>query len=156
MEQNVLTLAYLLTDTHICLGRKKHGFGTDKWNGYGGKVDEGETVEESAIREIKEESEVTIEEKDLIPVGEITFYYRDKTYHTHIFLVRKWEGEPVETDEIEPKWFRYSEIPYKQMWADDPHWLPEVLRGKRVEGEVWFNEDDDTIKDMKWNFSDPD
>ena len=35
---------------------KKRGFGEGRWNGYGGKIKEGETIEESAIREIEEES----------------------------------------------------------------------------------------------------
>jgi 8-oxo-dGTP diphosphatase/2-hydroxy-dATP diphosphatase len=34
---------------------KKRGFGKGKWNGFGGKVEEGECIEDSAIRELEEE-----------------------------------------------------------------------------------------------------
>jgi len=34
----------------ILLGYKKRGFGAGKWNGFGGKVEIGETVEDAAKR----------------------------------------------------------------------------------------------------------
>ena len=40
----------------ICLAMKKRGFGVNRWNGVGGKVDDqNETIEEAAKRETKEE-----------------------------------------------------------------------------------------------------
>ena len=44
--------------TRLLLGLKKRGFGQGKWNGFGGKLDEGETPRQAAIREMKEESDV--------------------------------------------------------------------------------------------------
>ena len=35
----------------ILLGRKKRGFGVSKWNGFGGKIERGETFRTCAIRE---------------------------------------------------------------------------------------------------------
>ena len=52
---------------------------------------------------------------------------------------------------MRPEWYGFSDIPYEHMWADDPHWLPRVLRGERLVGKVWFNEDGKTIKEMEWN-----
>lgn len=40
----------------ILLGLKKRGFGAGKWNGFGGKVEKGETIEAAALRELEEES----------------------------------------------------------------------------------------------------
>ena len=31
-------------------------------------------------------------------------------------------------------------IPYDQMWADDIHWLPRLVRGERFVGRVEFDE----------------
>lgn len=36
--------------TLVLLGMKKRGFGAGKWNGFGGKVQPGETIEEAARR----------------------------------------------------------------------------------------------------------
>ena len=38
----------------ILLGRKKRGFGANKYNGFGGKLDDGESFRECAIRELYE------------------------------------------------------------------------------------------------------
>ncbi|GAJ07377.1 unnamed protein product, partial [marine sediment metagenome] len=39
----------------ILLGMKKRGFGKDKYNGFGGKINPDETIEEAAVREVQEE-----------------------------------------------------------------------------------------------------
>lgn len=42
--------------THVLLGLKKRGFGTGKWNGFGGKVEANENIRQAAVREMKEEA----------------------------------------------------------------------------------------------------
>ena len=44
VKKKVLTLVYIRDDENILLGLKKRGFGTGKWNGFGGKVQVGETI----------------------------------------------------------------------------------------------------------------
>lgn len=46
----VLTLLFVLIPGKVLLGLKKRGFGKGRWNGFGGKVQQGETIEEGAIR----------------------------------------------------------------------------------------------------------
>ena len=46
----LLTLLFVLEPGRVLLGMKKRGFGVGRWNGFGGKVQEGETIEEGAIR----------------------------------------------------------------------------------------------------------
>ena len=58
----------------------------------------------------------------------------------HTFMSLKWQGEPVETEEMRPQWFKLSEIPYGEMWQDDRLWLPFVLQGKRVRTRFTFDE----------------
>lgn len=48
--KKLYTLAFLRRESEILLGYKKRGFGKGKWNGFGGKVDPGETIEHAAIR----------------------------------------------------------------------------------------------------------
>jgi 8-oxo-dGTP diphosphatase/2-hydroxy-dATP diphosphatase len=40
----MLTLMLIHQKNKILLGFKKRGFGKNKWNGFGGKVEEGETI----------------------------------------------------------------------------------------------------------------
>lgn len=44
----LLTLVLVVQPGRVLLGMKKRGFGAGKWNGFGGKVQPGETIEEAA------------------------------------------------------------------------------------------------------------
>ena len=149
--KKVLTLAFLLKEGEICLAMKKRGFGEGNWNGFGGKIEEGETVTRAAVREVKEESGVRVNERDLEEVALIDFHFTDgKRLEVHTYFIRAWEGEPTETEEMKPEWFRFEDIPYDAMWADDPHWLPRVLHGEKLRGVVHFNADGKSIDEMEW------
>lgn len=139
-----LTLLFLLREGQVLLAMKKRGFGAGRWNGVGGKLDTGETVEQALIRECEEEIEVT--PKDFENVAKIIFHEQHegepKSLLVHVFLCTAWEGEPTETEEMDPKWFGVDEIPYDEMWADDPYWLPQVLAGKKLKCEFHLDEKD--------------
>lgn len=132
----------------ILLGLKKRGFGEGKFNGLGGKVLPEETPLRTIIREVREESGLTISADSLRPMGWIDFFFpsrREYEQHVHVFLAVTWAGDLRETDEMAPAWFPIDEIPHNQMWADDALWLPLVLAGKRIEAEFTFADDNETI-----------
>lgn len=140
----IVTLCFLIKENKICLGMKKRGFGAGKYNGIGGKVEKNETIENAAIRELKEEIGVFSHADSLERVGDLKFYFKnnsDWNQHMHIFFVKNWHGDPTESEEMRPKWYKYQEIPFDKMWEDDYHWLPKVLNGKKIKGEFYFNED---------------
>lgn len=146
-----LTLTYLVKDDQVCLALKKRGFGEGNWNGYGGKIEEGETLLDAAVREIHEESEVVVAKEDLSKVVLVDFIFENgKHLEVHTFFTRKWKGEPKETEEMRPEWFFFHEIPYHKMWEDDRHWFPRALSGERLRGKVWFDESEVHIKEMEW------
>jgi ADP-ribose pyrophosphatase YjhB (NUDIX family) len=149
--KKILTLAFLLETDRICLAMKKRGFGEGNWNGYGGKPEEGESTTAAAIREIQEESEVTVAPEHLEKVALVDFFFSDGRHlEVHTYFTHEWTGEPTETEEMRPQWFSYTDIPYEHMWADDPHWLPCALRGEKLRGKVWFKEDGKSIAEMEW------
>lgn len=138
--------------TDICLAMKKRDFGMNKWNGVGEKVDDQkETIEDAAKREIKEEIDVSV--KELNKVAELSFYFPHNPawdQMVHVYFVESWDGEPKESEEMNPKWFPLKEIPFQKMWPDDIFWLPEVVKGKLLKATFRFGEND-VIKDKKIN-----
>ena len=138
------TLVYFCRGNQILLGKKKRGLGVGRYNGFGGKPIERETPIATAIRETQEE--VGLTPRTLIHVANLRF--RSKTYaplkdlYVYVFTSLRFKGESSETNEMVPRWFEQDEIPYDLMWPDDPHWLPQVLDGKFVTGEFWFDENE--------------
>ncbi len=130
--------------TDICLAMKKRGFGINRWNGAGGKVDEkNETIEEAAKRETKEEINVSV--KKLNKIAELSFYFHHNpawNQMVHVYFAEKWDGEPKESEEMSPRWFSIHEIPFEEMWPDDIFWLPGVIKGNVLKAVFTFGEKD--------------
>lgn len=126
----------------ILLGLKKRGFGAGKWNGFGGKVEEGETLEESIKRETKEESGIEIIDLEKIGILEFGFENSAHILEVHFFKSENFKGEIVESEEMKPQWFHVDEIPFGEMWPDDKHWMPLFLSGKKFKGRFLFGEAD--------------
>lgn len=136
------------TKGRILLGRKKRGFGVSKWNGFGGKIEPGETFRQCAIRELQEETGLQAKGEDLDLVGLLDFRFiaaPELNHLGYVYFVRSYEGIITETEEMEPKWFSAESLPYEQMWKGDKTWIPLLLTGKRIKGTVTFAEDNDTV-----------
>ncbi len=148
----IATLCFLVKDNKVLLGYKKRGFGVDRWNGIGGKIESGEHQDDCIIREVHEEIGVTIPSEALQRRGEIKFYFDDtKTtdLHVYVYAADQWQGEPAESEEMRPQWFDIDRVPLAEMWIDDQYWLPQFLKGKDVFAEFHFSKDFSTITSYK-------
>ncbi|KAL4447711.1 hypothetical protein ABPG75_004930 [Micractinium tetrahymenae] len=150
VAQNTLAALLLLVIPHIggrlLLGKKLRGFGEGYFNGFGGKVEPGETIEASARRELLEEAHVTATAME--HVGVLHFVFDDKPvpWEVHVFRVTAFEGTPAASDEMEPLWFRPEDVPYQNMWADDVFWYPLFLAGKLFRGTFQFKDTHTLVK----------
>uniref|UniRef100_A0A8C5R2H3 Oxidized purine nucleoside triphosphate hydrolase n=1 Tax=Leptobrachium leishanense TaxID=445787 RepID=A0A8C5R2H3_9ANUR len=134
----LLTLVFVVQPSKILLGMKKRGFGMGRWNGFGGKVQPGETIEEAAKRELWEESCLTV--NTLEKIGQIKFEFVGSTelFDVHVFHTDHFIGEPAESEEMRPQWFELEKIPFDGMWPDDIYWLPLLLKKKKFLGYFKF------------------
>lgn len=145
------TLCFCVRGDSVLLGMKKRGFGAGKWNGYGGKVAEKESPRTAAARELKEESGLSVTEHTLEQVALVRFYFDgSQLFECHVFLAKDWEDEPSESEEMKPRWFSISQLPFTEMWVADSKWIPLILTGKKLEVEVNFNTDGSEVKNFSY------
>ncbi len=134
------TLLFVIREGKILLIRKKRGLGAGKINGPGGRLEEGETPEQAAVREVEEELLVTPSE--IRPAGELSFQFMDgHSIHVWVFTATECAGEAKETEEAVPLWTELDQIPYDEMWADDRIWVPLMLEGRSFSGRFVFDGD---------------
>lgn len=144
MNTKTLSLLFLQKDDLVLLALKNRGFGEGKWNGVGGKVEVGETIESAMIRESQEEIFVTPTAYEKVADIRFDEYVKGERtlMHVHVYLASAWEGEPAESDEMKPQWFTQETLPYDDMWSDDTYWLPQVLAGRKISADFTLNEAD--------------
>lgn len=145
------TLIYCIKNDRVLLAMKKRGFGSGKWNGYGGKVKINESPTTAAIRELEEESGLIGEENKLTQTALIHFYFDEiPAFECYVYFIHAWKNEPVETEEMRPQWYSLANLPFEEMWAADATWLPLILRGEKIEAEVNFSADGTVVKEFSY------
>lgn len=85
----------------VLLGLKKSGFGTGKWVGLGGHIEDGEKAEAAAVREVQEESGLIVSPDAVQHMASIEFRFPtrpswDQT--AEVFVTSEFQGEPEESD----------------------------------------------------------
>lgn len=99
-----------------------------KWNGLGGKFDAGETPEECARREIREES--GLETRELHLKGVITFpkFAKNEDWYVFMYVVHA-DGEPIsECPEGELVWVDTAKLLGLDLWEGDSIFIPWLDR----------------------------
>jgi len=124
----------------VLLGEKLRGFGAGYFNGFGGKVEQGESIIDAAARELREEA--NIEARDLTARGVLRFIFDDnpQPWLVHVFHASLFDGEIAPSDEMRPVWFDVNDVPFDKMWADDEHWYPLFMAERRFVGTFTFTQ----------------
>ncbi len=141
-----LTLTIIHQHPKVLLGMKKRGFGVGRWNGFGGKVNPGETVERAARRELQEEAGIEVEFLEKAGLIDFQFSGNPEILEVHIFRTNNFLGEPKESEEMMPQWFHVNKLPFASMWPDDIYWMPLFLKGKKFKGRFLFGGSDVILK----------
>ena len=136
--KRIMTLCILRKVDDLLMGLKKLRLGAGNYNGFGGKLDPGETLEECIIREVKEESGLDLLEFE--KRGVMSFELDQYINEVHIYEGLSWSGEPIETDEMTPIWLKIHELPYDKMWISDKIWHPHFFNREQFEGWLIFDE----------------
>ena len=109
-----------------------------KWNGLGGKLEAGETPEECIIREVKEESGLTIYNPNLR--GILTFPKFDgiDDWMAFLFTATQFEGELIDSPEGNLEWIEDTEVLNLNLWPGDRIFLNWVEENRFFSGKFIY------------------
>lgn len=128
------TLIYIEKDSkYLMLHRtkKQNDYNHDKWIGIGGKFEETESPEECILREVKEETGLSLNGMEYR--GIVTFVSDGNfTEYMHIFWSDDFSGDLLECDEGELEWIEKSRM------NELPHWKGDEIFLKLIELKVPF------------------
>ena len=96
------------------------------WEFVGGKQEAGETLQETLIRECREELGVTVAVGDVFM--ELVHTYPDITVHLTLFHAVIESGVPKLLEHSELRWIRVSEIPGFEFCPADEEILAKLLQ----------------------------
>ena len=119
------SLCYLLRGDEVLMmhrTRKKNDMNHDKWIAVGGRFKAGESPEECALREVREETGLTMVDPQYR--GIVTFV--NDLYETermHLFTTETFTGEMTDCDEGELVWLPKDELLTKKLWEGDKLFL---------------------------------
>jgi 8-oxo-dGTP diphosphatase len=135
------TLCYLRKDGKTLMihrVKKENDIHEGKWNGVGGKLDPQETPEECAIREVKEETGLTI--RNPLLKGLLTFpkFLNDEDWYVFVYLMEDFDGELIDSDEGNLKWIDTDKMLDLNLWEGDRVFLPLLDRSDFFSGKFLY------------------
>ena len=124
------TLCYLEQDgQYLMLHRvkKSHDVNHGKWIGVGGKFEFQESPEDCLLREVREETGLTL--KSWRYRGIVTFVYNDdEAEYMHLFTADGWTGTLRDCAEGELRWVPWDEVGKLNLWEGDRIFLALLAR----------------------------
>lgn len=122
------TLCYIEKDgKYLMLHRtkKKNDINKDKWLGIGGKFEDGESPEECIIREVKEETGLTL---NTYKLRCIVTYVSTKweTEYMYVFTSNDFTGELIECNEGDLQWIEKDKITELNTWEGDKVFVDKI------------------------------
>ncbi|MDR0383839.1 MAG: 8-oxo-dGTP diphosphatase [Christensenellaceae bacterium] len=141
------TLTLIIKNNQILLGEKKRKIGKGLLNGCGGKVEQGEDIEQAMIRETHEEWGIVPLDYRKCAMIQCEHDKAELSQRLHIFRAFNFEGSLIGTSEISMgQWFDLDKIPFDRMFPGDREWMPLVLNNNFVIGKVHFDVDFNIVR----------
>ena len=119
------TLCYIRRgEDYLMLHRvkKENDLNRDKWIGVGGKLEEGESPEDCLLREVREETGLTLTRYRYR--GLVTFVSdQAPTEYMHLFTADGFTGSLKDCDEGVLEWLPWAQLPKLPIWEGDKLFL---------------------------------
>ena len=118
----VAACALIDADSRVLIAKRPEGRPlAGYWEFPGGKIEAGETPEDTVIRELAEELSVKVTKPCLAPLTFSTYDYPEFHILLALFVCRRWEGTPAPREAQEIKWVRANRLrDFRMPPADEP------------------------------------
>ena len=141
MKTIAATLCYVRSNGRTLMmhrNKKEGDVHRGKWNGLGGKLDAGESPEECVIREIREESGLTILEPRLRGVLTFPAFKPGEDWLVFLYTVTKFEGEVGVCAEGDLEWVSDERLAELPLWEGDRIFLPWLDQERFFSGKFTY------------------
>ena len=131
------TLCYVKKDGKTLMlhrVKKENDIHEGKWNGLGGKFEQGETPEQCAIRELYEEAGITVRTPELKGVLTFPKFAKGEDWYVFVFVVRDFSGDLIVSNEGNLEWIDDHKIFDLNLWEGDEIFLKWMEEGKFFSG----------------------
>ena len=137
------TLCYLKREGQTLMVhriKKENDIHMGKWNGLGGKLEPGETPEECAMREIREETGLTV--TNPILKGILTFpdYANNEDWYAFVYIAHEMEEELIDSPKGTLKWIDDEKLLSLNLWEGDRIFLPWLEQSKFFSGKFVYKD----------------
>ena len=146
MEEVELTNMCMVCDRkgNVLVQNKKGDRTWHGWNFPGGHVEQGEFVTPSVIREVREETGLTIENPKLCGIKEFQKEQDGKRFIVFLYVASRFSGELRSSDEGDVFWYPLSELKRSKELADGFSEMLPVFTSDEI-SEVFYTNDWDTV-----------
>lgn len=146
MEEVELTNMCMVCDAkgNVLVQNKKGDRTWHGWNFPGGHVEQGEFVTPSVVREIREETGLTIENPKLCGIKEFQKEQDGKRFIVFLYAASRFSGELRSSAEGDVFWYPLSELKRSKELADGFSEMLPVFTSDEI-SEVFYTNDWDTV-----------
>lgn len=146
MEEVELTNMCMVCDGkgNVLVQNKKGDRTWHGWNFPGGHVEQGEFVTPSVIREVREETGLTIENPKLCGIKEFQKEQDGKRFIVFLYAASRFSGELRASDEGDVFWYPLSELKRSKELADGFSEMLPVFTSDEI-SEVFYTNNWDTV-----------
>lgn len=138
------TLCYIQQDGCTLMvhrNKKADDIHQGKWNGLGGKFEAGETPEECVIREVYEESGLSIRNPKLC--GLLMFpKFKGNDWYVFVFTANDFTGGLIDSPEGRLEWIRDEKVVELTLWPSDHIFMPWIQEGKFFSAKFEYEGDE--------------
>jgi 8-oxo-dGTP diphosphatase len=141
MNKILATLCYIRKNGRTLMLhriKKKNDLHEGKYNGLGGKLEDGETPEECVIREVYEESGLMI--KNPLFKGMLTFPMFDgkNDWIVFVFIAKRFSGKMINSREGDLVWIENHKLLDLNLWEGDKKFLKYIDSDKIFSGKFIY------------------